>query len=894
MSQIKRNRKKVAYFMAIPENDFSDAMLKGITKAVKEIDADLIVFPMDLFDEPTEEERADRYRYQYNRLAEFINAKAFDAVFLEYGTIFSTLTYAEKLKYLGLIREDVPVILLSEDMDRYRSFCMDNMAGFRELIDHMLTAHDCKQVGYISGPKDNHDAIERLGVFREVMAEHGREVDEDLIIYGNFSQYMRKEIDQFLRDHPEIDTLISANDGMAISAYIALKAQGRKIGEEIRVTGFDDIPPSLLMEPSLTTVRADAERLAYEAVMSVYRDGGDDWAVEKITPGRWLVPTRMVVRESCGCCQEFGGVEYHPLYENMSNWRDITRDRLVAEDQRKSFEHELANVMNDLVFFHEGEQALYAAVLGFFKRLHFPSAFVFLHDEIINSVFEEQLPLPEDSLVAYYKNDGEIQTFDKGEHYYNMEDVYGDELLQFEERSDLVVFPIFFREGHYGYVITQTDTLQFQYVQQLVAQISNTLAIIHMMDQQTQITEQLELANESKSQFLANMSHEIRTPINAILGLNEMILREYQNPAINEYATDVKHAADALLSLVNDILDFSKIEAGKMTLVEGEYSLYTLLTDIVNLMRFRAEKKNLTLQLEYDESLPNLLYGDEARIRQVLLNLLSNAVKYTEKGGVTLRASGVLAEDALRLTIEVIDTGIGIKEEDIGHLYQKFERIEEKRNRSIEGTGLGINITVGLLSLMDSSLQVKSVYGEGSTFGFTVLQRITGEGTIGAQATKEQADKAAASSGKKKLGLKKKQSANQFRCENVRILLVDDNALNRKVIKGLLKNTGIEIDDVDNGYDCIAMAATNDYDMVLLDHMMPNMDGLETLAEMQRTIPEYENHEIPVVALTANAIMGAEERYLKAGFDAYLSKPVMPEALDEMLFRYIRKDKVKQ
>ena len=389
-------------------------------------------------------------------------------------------------------------------------------------------------------------------------------------------------------------------------------------------------------------------------------------------------------------------------------------------------------------------------------------------------------------------------------------------------------------------------------------------------------------ASQTKSEFLSNMSHEIRTPINAILGMDEMILRESKEPTTLEYAENLRHAGNSLLGIINDILDFSKIEAGKMEIIPVEYQLSSLLNDLVNMIHTRADKKSLKFIANANQKIPSILFGDEIRIKQVITNILTNAVKYTEKGSVTLEVDyKEKGTDSIILEVSIKDTGMGIKEEDIHKLFSAFERIEEKRNRTIEGTGLGMNITQQLLHLMGTTLKVESVYGQGSTFSFELEQRIVNREPIG------DFEEAFRNSLKDH-----KEYREKFTAPDAEILVVDDTVMNLTVVKGLLKQTKIKIDTAESGYECLDMAMKKKYDLIFLDHRMPGMDGMETLHEMQMT-PNNPNADTPVISLTANAISGAREQYLAAGFKDYLTKPINSVHLENMLIKYLPKDKVK-
>ena len=386
-------------------------------------------------------------------------------------------------------------------------------------------------------------------------------------------------------------------------------------------------------------------------------------------------------------------------------------------------------------------------------------------------------------------------------------------------------------------------------------------------------------ANRAKSAFLANMSHEIRTPINAILGMDEMILRESGETGTLTYAEDIRSAGRTLLSLVNDILDFSKVEEGKMEILPTQYDLGSLINDLMNMILGRAESKGLRFDVQVDDTVPHLLYGDEIRIRQCALNVLTNAVKYTEKGSVTMTVSyEKRGEDKIALTFRIADTGIGIKPEAMEKLFSPFDRIEESRNRSIEGTGLGMSITQQLLTLMGSKLEVESVYGEGSTFWFTLEQDVIKWEGVGRLACRMEPEKGG-----------RKRYRELFHAPEARILVTDDTEANLTVIRGLLKRTRVTVDTAESGAQTLEMAQKQHYDVILLDHMMPQMDGIETLHEL-RKLPGLA--EVPCVALTANAVSGAREFYLAEGFSDYLSKPIDGEKLEKLLMAYLPPEKV--
>ncbi len=390
---------------------------------------------------------------------------------------------------------------------------------------------------------------------------------------------------------------------------------------------------------------------------------------------------------------------------------------------------------------------------------------------------------------------------------------------------------------------------------------------------------QLHIANEAKSQFLANMSHEIRTPINGIIGMNTMLLKNLENGSIEdtrEYAKNIQSASQTLLSIINDILDISKIESGKMEIVPVEYELFSILNDCYNMNHAKAEEKNLSFRMDIDSSLPSVLYGDEVHIRQIINNFLSNAVKYTEHGDVLLRMRADRKKgDSVTLRIEIRDTGIGIRPEDIDKLFRNFTRLDEKRNRNIIGTGLGLSLTKNLVDLMGGEIKVESEYGRGSVFTVLLTQKIISDEPFGDFSEKY-----------RDFVHQEENHTTSFTAPDSRILIVDDVPMNLEVAKGLLSSTLAKIDTATDGKECLHRVSMHKYDIIFLDHMMPVMDGMETLKEIQAD-KTHNNQDTPVVALTANAIVGARDTYLKAGFADYLSKPIQEKEILAMLFKYL-------
>ena len=392
--------------------------------------------------------------------------------------------------------------------------------------------------------------------------------------------------------------------------------------------------------------------------------------------------------------------------------------------------------------------------------------------------------------------------------------------------------------------------------------------------------QQAKRANQAKSEFLANMSHEIRTPINAVLGMNEMIIRESTSPRITTYARNVESASKNLLAIINDILDFSKIEAGKMEIVTSDYKLSSVLNDVTNMIVFKAKQKDLKFNVKVDESLPDDLLGDEVRVRQVITNVLNNAVKYTREGSVSLDVRGERIDENINLILAITDTGIGIKPEDLPKLFKKFERVDLVQNNTVEGTGLGLSITQNLLTMMNGTIEVTSEYGKGSTFTIHLPQKIISFEPIGNFHEKFEHYVHALRAYKE-----------SFKAPDANLLVVDDTDMNLTVIEGLLSKTEINLDTASSGLEALSHTKRTKYDLILMDQRMPQMDGTQTLNNI-RAQEDGLNKDTPVICLTADAVSGARNKYLEEGFTDYLSKPVESASLESALIKYLPSEKI--
>ena len=423
-------------------------------------------------------------------------------------------------------------------------------------------------------------------------------------------------------------------------------------------------------------------------------------------------------------------------------------------------------------------------------------------------------------------------------------------------------------ESHSKHIVDENGKIQ-----------GSVILILDMTDIKSYINEikrvrrQAEKASIAKSEFLANMSHEIRTPMNAIIGLNDIIMEECGDTEIYGYAKDVQSAARNLLTIINDILDLSKVEAGKMELVIENYYIKDMADEIMGIMDMAASQKGLILKYECDQTIPCRYSGDDGRIKQILLNILSNAIKFTKKGYVRAYITGKPGRDNDEelLTFCVEDTGCGIREEDLQKIFEDFRQVDSRRNRSVEGTGLGLAIVKHLVELMKGTIQAESVYGKRTTVTITIPQKIVDRQPVSEMKEAPQTEQ---------------KVTDGFTAPGVKVLIVDDNVINRKVARGFLKNYAFDLTEAESGPEAIERVRSDRYDLIFMDHMMPDMDGVEAAEIIRRDCGD--NGTAPVmVALTANAMEGMRERFLEHGFQDFIAKPLDRTELNQLLLRWV-------
>ncbi len=592
-------------------------------------------------------------------------------------------------------------------------------------------------------------------------------------------------------------------------------------------------------------------------------------AVFRMTPGPYYIVHTVMSMASMGLCV---GVIIYAWTRDMKwkeNYRKYLFLALAALIPLLSWLLRLSGWFKDYDLIPFGlfcTNAFFILILYFFRYFDVAEN---AKNEVLETLEEGILVCDEDGHVLY-KNE-KMNEILQGKETKELSEILC-ELIPADECEFLI-------SGKY-YAVTESEVYEGNRVK------GKTWCFIDMTQtkekerQLKELHQEAMAANNAKSNFLANMSHEIRTPINTILGMDELILREAQNINVIEYAQNIKNESKTLLSLINDLLDFSKIESGKMELTETEYGVASLLHDVVAMFSIRAEEKGLDFHVEVAEDIPATMYGDEIRIKQILSNLLSNAVKYTERGTVGLKVDWEpSADNTVILSMAVKDSGIGIREEDMSTIFDKFKRLDSIRNNKIEGTGLGMNITAQLLQLMQGEISVESKYGIGSAFKVRIPQKIADATPMGSYSYKKHNEE-------------RESTRETFTAPKGRILVVDDNVMNRVVVKGLLKQTLLQIEEAGSGEECLKKTKDNYYDVILMDHMMPGMDGVETLHRLKKQDGACKN--AVVVVLTANAVVGVKDFYLEQGFDDYMSKPLSGKLLEELLLKYLPEDLVEK
>ncbi len=689
--------------------------------------------------------------------------------------------------------------------------------------------------------------------------------------------------------------LLADNTAERINSWLSTK---KEIIENQRasIETIDDFSPEYL---SLFLARAISERNDYDEICDLYFVGTDGVLTTALG---YYTDYDLRTREYYQSCLGTREIQYTSTYRDLSTGSYIMTISAGCQDRNGDFTGIIALDIYVDAFLQEVNDAQVPE-----------NSYMFLIDSDFGVAshpyeaygFIDELPQHISELPGNIYSDL-VQTIRTGEYSMTAISDYDGELRDmFVSRIDSCGW--FVVAAVSDYVLKSPERIMTGFIVAalficiFLGVIWTLIVTSRMMKQLREARDTANAANETKSIFLASMSHEIRTPINAVLGMNEMIMKESRKvrkaehidpvrnleawKEIGVYSENIKHAGDNLLAIINGILDFSKIEAGRMEIVNGEYSLGALLNDVYNMFLFRADGKGIGFIVEVDETIPDRLFGDEVRIRQVMTNLLSNAVKYTDAGSVKFGVhrvddAPISAGELITLDIVVSDTGIGIKKEDIDKLFTKFERVDLDKNSSVEGTGLGLPITRDLLTLMGGQIGVESTYGTGSKFTVYLPQKVISAEPVGdfrGRFTEDTYEEGA--------------DGELFHAPQAGILVVDDTRMNLTVISGLLKPTGIMIDTAESGAEAIELSEKKKYDLILMDQRMPEMDGTEAMRRI-RNDDNGKNRDTGIICLTADAVNGAREKYIGRGFTDYLTKPVDGTLLERMILKYLPEDKI--
>lgn len=780
---------------------------------------------------------------------------------------------------------DIPVIVQGIEVEGTSSVTIDNYIGMKALCNHLIEEHNVKDCVFIGGTSDNNDSNMRLHALCDALTDHGYEFDDKNIVYANWERNLVESyiVETYGKRKEKLpDAIVCANDPMALYAILSLESIGYKVPSDVVVSGFDNLNIGRIFNPSVASVdqqyREQGKICAEHALEFI----NGSTKVQKI-----VVPCTEIPGESCGCIN---------CKNEIESRKKLGHDMLFGNVAKSNFDGRIAHLEENIMGGGEFEDIAATLRRDFLTTTGSESEDFHIY---LNAEYKKLKYMNSNEAApgAYYGPVMDVVAAKSNGLVHETETINIKELLlgyTGDGKGKTYVFhTIKIHNSIIGYMVMGYSDGAFS--EQLfddfrkhiclaldryqncikLTQLNKELMITYENEKRAHQLEiallQAETANKTKSQFLANMSHEIRTPINAILGMDEMILRESTEDSIRGYAKDIKNASNTLLALINDILDFSKIESGKMDIIPTKYQLDSLINNLLSMLSSKAEEKGLALELILNPNTPAKLYGDEVRVKQIILNLLNNAIKYTKKGKITWIVDyEIIQQDICLLKVDVVDTGIGIKSEDLKKISSPYERFDQVANKNVEGTGLGLSITKSLLEKMDSELLVESTYGEGSKFSFVLKQPMWGYGPVG-----------------ENLGgdYENDEKPEKFHAPTAAVLVADDVDMNLTVIKNLLKRVEINPDICSGGEEAIAFANEKKYDVILLDAMMPNMSGEDTLQCIRAS--SKLNSETPVVVLTANAIVGAKEEYLAAGFDDYLSKPINGEQLENVIQKYL-------
>lgn len=841
------------------------SFVKGMQDYIEANDLDVTIFHFNTFGNLNNDEEFVKGEYSLFDLPDFTE---FDAVILDCNNMIDE--NAKNRLSEKILASGIPAVALNCRIKGFMYVGIDNFKSISAVMEHLYSIHKCRTFAYAGGPAVNYENNARLEAYSSFIMDHSdctsvAVLDKDYEFKTGVSHM--QQLHNSLAKMP--DAVVCANDNIACGLVSEAERLGYLVPGDFFVTGFDNLEIGSYFKPEISTVEQDKEKIGAAAICRLIE------VLEQGEPaGDYYVPTVMKFGESCGCYNS-----------DTKDYRRFIKNKYEYEEYKNEIEIRLVNLTNKIENCTEYEE-VFDTFYHFFDDYQLDGMTIFLDDRFFDKnglLLFEHNSVTKQNCTPVYSMEGSTRI--ENCSFEQIKNIY----INRNERNIFTTVGIHFNDALIGFIVYRNPRFlilnQYYYdIHEIFIRHLHNLYIRKTMSEYTnklqEATKAAELANKSKSAFLARMSHEIRTPINAVIGFSELSLKNNPDPETADYLDNIKRSSHALLAIINEVLDISRIESGKMELSETPYYFSPIIKDIYSIFQNQSERKGLKFCLNYDKEIPGKLIGDKVRIREILINLLNNAVKYTKEGSVTLNIN-ILSKDTAKIVLEfeVSDTGIGIKQEDIGDVFTIFSRADEKNNENIEGTGLGLAIVESYIKMMGGNITVESEYGKGSTFRAVIPQVISDSTPMVLDENFADSDIDSYSLGDMKV-------------KDTRVLLVDDNKINLKVIKLSLNHYGIEVDTADSGAEAIEKCKEYVYPIVFMDQMMPGMDGIEAMHHIRNEIEAYKDGNSKIIVLTANAMSGQRDELIANGFDEYLGKPINYKLLEMNLKKFLPKEKL--
>jgi len=786
------------------------------------------------------------------------NNDSLDGVIIFSGFIAS-MTGNEYIEaYIAEISKNLPVVSVSYELPGTPSVMIDNISGMYDAVEHLIQNHGKKHIAFVKGPDGHPEAEDRFTGYKRALETHGIAYDERYIFPGNFSPVSGSMAVEKLHEMPGlcVDAIVACDDSTATGVLSELDKHEQSV-ENIAVVGFDDERGSSTFIPSISTVRQDFFSIGQKsAEMLLNQINGN--SIEKSIS----LPSTFIARQSCGC----------PENELLDT---KTIDSMLKEEINKAIDESdknvvLRRIVSNLVLMSDIE-SLAEELNNSLPEISINKVLIGLYKNAITKS-EKNVDRTIDKIIRIDTND---KIFSNNVHMQNSDSLTVRWLDFYDDEQDLLLFPLFFKDEELGIMLIPFDPgISVNTYETLRINISTAIKGARLLDDIHYQREQANAASKAKSDFLSSMSHEMRTPLNAIIGMTAIAKRANSLTEKDHSLKKIEDASTHLLGVINDVLDVAKIEANKMELVPIEFNFEKMVQKVITLIQFRSEEKQQILTVKIDKEIPPLVMGDEQRLSQVIMNLLSNAVKFTpENGRITLVAT-LNCENAeeCELRISVTDTGIGMSPDQVERLFQPFVQAESGISRKFGGTGLGLVISKRIVELMDGKIWVKSEFGKGTRFNFTIkVKRSDKDDDVQSEDDIISGDS---------------MVANEF--EGKRLLLTDDLEINREILIVLLEESGLEIDTAQNGQEALdkVSKATEVYDIIFMDVQMPIMDGFEATRHI-RLLPDNKGATVPIIAMTANVFKSDIEACIAAGMNDHFGKPYEVDRVLEILRKYL-------